>query len=94
LGTNIGANTVFAIKLRDRLIDHETMTKGFEQHIANKAQVPLDVLKAHFARPPVTQSFVHYKADEKPAAANKQSFEEAVRSSSLTPEQQKFLLGL
>jgi hypothetical protein len=93
-GASIGANTVFAIKLRDRHIDHETMTKGFGQYVADKARAPLDVVLAHFARPAEIQSAVHYKADEKPVAGKKQSFEEAVRSSGLTPEQQAFLLGL
>jgi hypothetical protein len=93
-GASIGANTVFAIKLRDRIIDHETMTKGFTQHIADKARAPLDVVIAHLALPTAMPAGVRYKADEKPAAAKKQSFEEAVRSSGLTPEQQAFLLGL
>jgi hypothetical protein len=93
-GRSIGANTVFAIKLRDSLIDHETMTEGFRKHVAAKARAPLDVLMAHFARPPEIPQAVHYKADEKPTATKKQSFEEAVRSSGLTPEQQAFLLGL
>ena len=93
-GTSIGANTVFAIKLRDRLIDSGTMTKGFQQHVADKARVPLDVVMAHFSRPAEMPSAAHYKADEKPAVSKKQPFEEAVRGSGLTPEQQAFLLGL
>jgi hypothetical protein len=36
----------------------------------------------------------HYKAEQKPETRRKQSFEEAVRSSGLTPEQQAFLLSL
>lgn len=93
-GANIGANTVFAIKLRDRLIDHETMTKGFQRYIASKAGVPLEVMVAHFARPAEIPAAVHYKADAKPVAGKRQSFEEAVHGSGLTAEQQVFLLGL
>jgi hypothetical protein len=93
-GTSMGANTVFAIKLRDRNIELETMTKGFRRHIADKAHVPLDTIVAHLAGPSVMPMAVHYKANEKPVAGKKQSLEEAVRSSGLTLEQQKFLLGL
>jgi hypothetical protein len=51
LAGRLGANTVFAMKLRDAVIDPGTMTAGFRQHVAEKSQVPLDVLAAHFARP-------------------------------------------
>lgn len=93
-GASIGANTVFAIKLRDRLVDHETMTKGFQQHIADKARAPLEVVMTHFAQLSAMQAAVHYKADEKPVTGKKQSFKEAVHGSGLTAEQQTFLLGL
>jgi hypothetical protein len=93
-GTSIGANTVFAIKLRDRIIELETMTKGFQQHVADRARVPLDMIVAHLAGPSEMPIAVHYKANEKPVVGKKQTFEEGVRSSGLTPEQQKFLLGL
>jgi hypothetical protein len=92
-GASMGANTVFVIKLRDRLIDSGTMTKGFQQHVANKAHVSLDFVVAHFARPAEIPIATHYKADEKPTIEKKQTFEEAVRGPGLTPEQQSFLLG-
>jgi hypothetical protein len=93
-GSRLGANTVFAMKLRDRVIEPETMTEGFRKHIADTARAPLDVLFAHFARPAEVPAYTHYKAEQKPASGAKQSFEEAVRTSGLTPEQQAFLLGL
>lgn len=94
LADRLGANTVFAMKLRDAVIDPGTMTAGFRQHVAEKTQVPLDVLVAHFARPIQVAVRAHYKAEKKPASGQKQSFEDAVRSSGLKPERQKFLLGL
>jgi hypothetical protein len=93
-GGRLGANTVFAMKLRDRDIEHDTMTEGFRKHVADTAHAPLDVVVAHFAGQSAMAAHAHYKADQKPVAGKKQSFEEAVRNSGLTPEQQAFLLSL
>jgi len=94
LGRRLGGNTVFAMKLRDRLIDPDTMTEGFRRHVAETMQAPLDVVIAHFAGRSEMAVHAHYKAEQKPEADRKQSFEEGVRSSGLTPEQQAFLLNL
>ena len=94
LGSRLGGNTVFAMKLRDRVIDPDTMTEGFRRHVAEKMRAPLDVVVAHFAGRSEMAAHAHYKAEQKPAIGRKQSFEEAVRSSGLAPEQQAFLLSL
>ena len=95
LGSRLGGNTVFAMKLRDRVIDPDTMTEGFRRHIAETMRAPLDVVIAHFAARSELAAHAHYKAEQKPEIGKKkQSFEEAVRSSGLTPEQQAFLLSL
>ena len=36
----------------------------------------------------------HFKSDEKPALAKRETFEEAVRNSGMTIDQQSYLLGL
>jgi hypothetical protein len=94
LGGRLGGNTVFAMKLRDRLIDPGTMTEGFRRHVADAMRAPLEVVVAHFAGRPQMAAHAHYSAEQKPEIARNQSFEEAVRSSGLTPEQQAFLLSL
>jgi len=94
LGSRIGCNTVFALKLRDRVIDPETMTEGFRRHVADTMKAPLDVVIAHFVGRSAMAAHAHYKAEQKPETGRKQSFEEAVRSSGLTAEQQAFLLSL
>jgi len=94
VGRRLGGNTVFAMKLRDRVIDSGTMTEGFRRHVANTMRAPLEVVVAHFAGRSEMAAHAHYKAEQKPAIGRKQSFEEAVRSSGLTPEQQAFLLSL
>jgi hypothetical protein len=94
LGSRLGGNTVFAMKLRDRVIDPDTMTEGFRRHVAETMRAPLDVVIAYFAGRSELAVQAHYKAEQKPAIGKKQSFEEAVRSSGLTPEEQAFLLSI
>jgi hypothetical protein len=94
LGQRLNANTVFALKLRDRLIDETTMTEGFKKRVADELTVPFELMAAHFSSRPTVGSRAHFKADQKPEAVRKQSFEEAVRSSGLDEEQQRYLLSL
>jgi hypothetical protein len=94
LGQRLHANTVFVMKLRDRHIRRETMTEGFLRRIADELGVLLEIVVAHFAAPAYIQSSAHFKAETKPEAGEKQTFEEAVRSCGLTPEQQNSLLNL
>jgi hypothetical protein len=94
LAQGLHANTVFVMKLRDRHISLETMTEGFLHRIADELGVRLENIAAHFAAPAYLQSSAHFKAETKPEAGEKQTFEEAVRSCGLTPEQQHSLLNL
>jgi hypothetical protein len=92
----IHANNTFAIKLRDRLIEPDTLLSrtGFCQKTAEEAGVPLEAMVAHYKAAQTVSRNALYKADQKPVAAKRETFEEAVRGSGLTEEQQRFLLGL
>jgi hypothetical protein len=94
LAQGLHANTVFVMKLRDRHISLETMTEGFLRRIADELGVRLENIVAYFAAPAYIQSSAHFKAETKPEAGEKQTFEQAVRSCGLTPEQQNSLLNL
>jgi hypothetical protein len=94
LAQRLHANTVFVMKLRDRLIRGDTMTEGFLRRLADELGVLLETVMAHFAAPAYVPRGAHFKADTKPEAGEKQTFEEAVRSCGLTPEQQTSLLNL
>jgi hypothetical protein len=94
LAQGLHANTVFVMKLRDRHISLETMTEGFLRRLADELGVRLENIVAHFAAPAYIQSSAQFKAETKPEAGEKQTFEEAVRSCGLTPEQQHSLLHL
>jgi hypothetical protein len=92
----LNANGVFVAKLRDRQIDPATMTPGFQHRVSSDLRVPVEAVVAHFvarqtAMPGREQFF---KAEGKPAAGVRQTFEEAVRSSGLNEVQQRELLEL
>lgn len=90
----LNANAVFVGKLRDRQIDPATMTPGFRKLVADELKAPLDVVVAHFAARQAAPAGQFFKAEGKPSTGAQQSFEEAVKSSGLSEDQQRFLLGL
>jgi hypothetical protein len=94
LANRLNVNTLFVAKLRDRQIDLNTMTTGFRKRVADELNVPVDVIVAHFAAQTETGSRQFYKAEQKPTVEGRQSFEEAVRSSGLTAEQQRDLMSM
>lgn len=94
LANQLNANVLFVAKLRDRVIDPHTMSRGFQKRVAGELNVPLDVVIAHFAAKAEVRTAQLYKSEQKPSAGAQQSFEEAVRSSGLTAEQQQTLLSM
>ena len=90
----LNANGAFVGKLRDRQIDPDTMTPGFQRRVADELKAPLDVVVAHFAGRPGAPIGQFFKAEGKPSTDAQQSFEEAVRTSGLNEAQQQFLLEL
>jgi hypothetical protein len=90
----LNANGVFVGKLRDRQIDPDTMTFGFQKRVADELRVPLNVVAAHFSAEPVVSARQFYKAEGKPSTSARQTFEEAVRNSGLDEAQQRSLLDL
>lgn len=92
----MNANVLFLTKVRERQIDPTTIPDGFRKRVAAEVGVPHDVMAAHLAAAPssVSSSPQRFKADDKPHVGATQRFDEAVRTSSLTDEQQRFLLSL
>jgi hypothetical protein len=94
LGERLHANTIFMMKLRDREIASETMTIGFLTIVAQELREELEVVTQHFAAPGQLFAVMNFKSESKPQVREKQSFEEAVKNSALTAEQQAWLLSL
>jgi hypothetical protein len=95
LATRLDVNSVFLSKLRDRIIDPATIPKGFCRHVADEMDEDLPRLCDHLYAPQESPSHGRqfYKAEGKPAVTARQSFEEAVKSSGLTEDQQRRLLS-
>ena len=92
----LGANSVFIMKLRDGRIEPESLSArpGFCRVAAAGLDVPVEALMAHVRSGPTVNAQQLHKSDSKPAAQKRETFEEAVRSSGLTPEQQRHLLEM
>jgi hypothetical protein len=94
LAASLNVNMAFVIKLRDRLIDGTTMTQGFIDRVATELKCSADSLKSHFCAPPLVIAQQYYKSTQKPEVIDRQTFQDAVRNSGLTDEQQQQLLKL
>lgn len=94
LANRLHANNLFVSRLRDREIDVNTMSEGFKRRVADELSAPLDLVAAHFSAEAQIERRQFYMAEEKPQVSRKTTFEEAVRNSGLTEEQQSYLLAL
>jgi len=91
----LGCNRVFAMKVRDRVIEPASMSEGFVQCVADLLRTGVEELKRFFAEPPRLASQPQFfKAEGQPRADTLQSYREAVESSGLTNEQKQHLLKL
>lgn len=88
------ATEYFVIKLRDRTIAPETISTGFRRKVADVLKVPESLIAAHFAAPAEIRAGMEFMSEQKPEASRRQSFAEAVKSLSLSPEQEQYLLSL
>lgn len=96
LASRMHANSLFMSKLAGRLIDPETISEGCRRWLAEDLAVPIEAVSAHLMAPPtVSAAAFDFKADDKPQlAVRRQTFKEAVATSQLSEEQQRFLLDL
>jgi hypothetical protein len=96
VASGLHANNTFMIKVRDRTMEPDSVTSrtGFCRKVAEETSAPIDLVIAHFKGPQVIARGQHFKSDNKPALARRETFEEAVRNSGLSEEQQAYLLAL
>lgn len=96
LAARLDTTTLFLSKLRDREIEPNTMTAGFRQYAAAEMKVPVEILSGHFdtMRGSAGAPATFHKAEGKPAHGERQTFEEAVRSSGMSEQQQRKFLAL
>jgi hypothetical protein len=94
LASHLDINTAMLSKLRDRQIEPATIPRAFCGYVADGLDEDIDALCAHFRAPPeVAPMLQHFKSKAKPNVSLQQSFQEAVRNSGLSEEQQRRLLS-
>lgn len=95
LVSQLDVNSAFLSKLRDRTIEPISIPKAYCRHLAQEMDEDADAMAAHLYAPQesVAAGRQLYKAEGKPAATARQSFEEAVKTSGLSEEQQRKLLA-
>lgn len=95
LVSQLDVNSAFLSKLRDRTIEPISIPKAYCRHLAQEMDEDTDAMVAHLYAPQesVAAGRQLYKAEGKPAATARQSFEEAVKTSGLSEEQQRRLLS-
>jgi len=95
LVSQLDVNSVFLSKLRDRTIEPISIPKAYCRHLAQEMDEDTEAMVAHLYAPQesVAAGRQLYKAEGKPVATARQSFEEAVKTSGLSEEQQLRLLS-
>lgn len=94
LGAKLGVSQLFLKRIRDREIRADTLTSGFVGFIAQVLNESQDSVLYHFAGRAQVGAHQYFKSLVAPAAGRQLTFEEAVRNSGLTTEQQARLLAL
>jgi len=95
LASKLKVSTLFLTRLRDRLIDHNTIPPRLIGMIAEELKTDFQIIAKHLAAPPeVHLRAQFYVAKEKPHVVGQQSFEDALRNSGLSDEQMSNLLKL
>lgn len=94
LAKSVNANSIFLCKVRDRQIIPSTIRPGFLRLLGERLSSSFEVLTMYVNAKPAIAGAQLYKADVKPSVGTQQSYEAAVESSNLTPDQKKFLLSI
>lgn len=89
----LGLDTPLMSKLRNRLIDPETVPRAFLERFAKSLQRSVDEIVGYLKLPPTVHAQASFKAEGKPmTGAQRESFDDAVRKSSLDEECRRAVL--
>lgn len=93
LAANLGLDKILVAKLRDRKILADTVPPALRDGLASELGVPVEVVAAHLAAPARIPLGASFKAERAPEAGPKESFEQALRRSSLDDDRQRSWLS-
>ena len=91
----LDATKIFVLRLRDRVIDPSTIPDKVIGMVAEALDATVESIVAHFGSSPepLPAGAEFYKASKQPEVVKQQTFEQAVRASGLSEEQQKRFLS-
>jgi hypothetical protein len=94
LAKKLGINNLLLIRLRDRAIIAATIPRRFVQRLAAELGATTDAVTDYLRSPPAMVSGHSFRSTVKPAVTEQISFEKAVETSQLTPDQREALKAL
>ena len=94
LAKKLGINNLLLIRVRDRAIIAATIPRRFVQRLASELGATTDAVMDYLRSPPAMVSGHSFRSTVKPAVTEQISFEKAVETSQLTPDQQDALKAL
>ena len=90
----LGINTPLFAKFRNRLIDPDTVPRAFLDRFARLLERAVEEFLSYLRLPPTVHAGADFKSEGKPSVSErKESFEDAVRGSSLDEKHKQTLLG-
>jgi hypothetical protein len=94
LAQQLNITRLFLSKIRDRIIEASTVPEGFFDFLSNNIDESPRIIKVHFYGEAQLQTNMKFKSKGKPSAQNKQSYEEAIETSSLSSDQKSILRNI
>lgn len=94
LAKKLGINNLLLIRLRDRAIVAATIPRRFVQRLATELGATTDAVMDYLRSPPAMVSGHSFRSTVKPSVTEQISFEKAVETSQLTPDQQEALRAM
>ncbi len=94
LAKKLDINSLLLSRLRDRSIIVTTIPWRFVQRLATELGSTSDAIMDYLRSPPAMVSELSFRSDVKPAVTEQISFEKAIETSQLTPDQVKALKDL
>lgn len=94
IASAIDVNPLFLSRIRDRAVAFATIPAAFVERLAVALKVAVGDMAKELQQPPMVHAGQRFKSTQKPEAAAQISFDDAIRISHLTPEQQAKLRAL
>lgn len=94
LARSLDVSNLFLMRVRDRTISAATIPARFVEKLASELGATAQTLRAYLQGPPAMVSGHAFRSSVKPSVGEEITFDQAIATSQLTPEQQATLKAL